>query len=381
MPFEAPVRWATGVQKGITKTIVQVYTDEGIVGLGEAPGEGTKLAIDNSIKPAVIGQNPFEIERLLRTNMSGFGIWDGQIDLTPFSGVEFALWDIMGKAVGKPVCELIGGMYRDKVPFAAYIFPRYTGEGGVGGESTPESIAKYCVDMIDKYGVTTLECKLGVFPSKQEVEQIRAIREAVGEEVQIRVDPNRTWSTQTAVQTIRAMEKYNLRNVEEPCRGLEAAARVKRAIHTPTSTHSPLLLEVCKLGVADAITGVPYWYGGIWMTKKFAATAEILNLGFWLESSGELGIHKAVHLHIAASTPHMIDPNQTHANHLVDDIIVGGKFKFEKGYMTVPKRAGLGVELDQDKLKKYAELYKKVGGYPSTFDDKRPSWQPLMPGW
>jgi glucarate dehydratase len=364
--------------KGTTRTIVKVHTDEGITGLGETMGD-SKGAIDTSVTPMVVGSDPFDIERM---TIKQLGTWGANTRswLIPFSGVELALWDIMGKVACRPVCDLIGGMFRKEVEFTAYIYPRYRGKEGIGGETTPSEISKWSSDLLDEYGFRTFECKIGVLSPRHDVEQVKAMRETLGEDVILRVDPNRVWCPHTAIRNIKAMEPY-INNIEEPCRGIEAMARVRKAVNVPMSSHTVSLLpEIVRLGAADAFCAVPPILGGISETKKFAAATELFNLSFWLESSGELGISLAAHLHISGSTPHMIHANQGHTNQLVDDVIVGGKFNLEKGgYIQVPQKPGLGVELDEDKVKKFAQLFKNEGPYIGSIDCNRPGWHAMAP--
>lgn len=382
VPLEAPIRWALGVVEGTTRTIVEVTTDEGITGLGETVGDYSKRSIDEEIKPIVVGRDPFDIQGLIarctfEVEKTFFGRWDA--DLTAFAGVEMALWDIMGKAIGKPLCELLGGASRQEVPFAGYVFPRYR-EGEVGGESNPSEIASFCRGLIEEFGFKTLEIKLGVFDPNVDIEIVRAIRESV-DDIQVRVDPNSVWSVETSIRTIKKMARYDVQNVEEPTKGLSALANVRTATGAAISTHSSLIPEIAALGAADSIVGDLHHGGGIWMTKKLVSVAEAFNLDFWLHSGCELGISTAACIHLAASTPHMIHANQTHYHHQVDDVISHGKFKIENGSITVPTGPGLGVELDEEKVSKYSDLYKHMGPYRFYCDRRRPDWIPSMPMW
>jgi len=384
MPMEAPLRWALGTVRGITRTIVEVSTDAGIVGLGETTGAYSKELIDNEIKPAIVNCDPFNLEQIVAKSVwypekTFFGRWEA--DLTSFAGIEMALWDIMGKAIGRPVCDLLGGTRRTRVAFAAYIMPRYLGQAKTGGESTPQQIAKFCSEVIQKEGFKTLEIKLGIFSPRNDIQTIKEIRDVVGEDIELRVDPNSVWSPETSIRVIKAMEKYGVKNVEEPTKGIDALARVRRLVNTPISTHSSLIPEILRLEAADAIVGDLHHSGGILRARKLASAAEICNLDFWLHSGGELGISTAAIIHFAASMPFIIHANQTHYHHQVDDIVAGGKLTYEKGSMAVPKGPGLGVELDEKKVLKYAELYNRQGPYHYYCDQERPEWMPEMPAW
>jgi glucarate dehydratase len=112
---------------------------------------------------------------------------------------------------------------------------------------------------------------------------------------------------------------------------------------------------------------------------KAAGVCETFQLGVAVHSSGELGIQLATMLHLGAVIPNLSFAADAHYHHLLDDIIEGGKLKYEKGAIRVPERPGLGVRLDREKLQKYAELYRKLGSYPYDQDPGRPGWTPLVP--
>jgi glucarate dehydratase len=292
----------------------------------------------------------------------------------------------MGKSVDKPVHSLIGGLWRDRVAFSGYWYPRYK-KGKIGGETTPEAIASYCKESIRQYGFTRLEGKVGIFPPSVDIATVEAIRSAVGPEVELGVDPNGVWSPETAIRTIRKMDRFDLCNVEEPCRELDASARVRSRVDVPLSTHCPLVAEILRLGVADVMVGDPYEAGGILVSKKLVAACELHNLGYWIHSALELGISLAANIQICASSPHIIHPSQGTYEHLADDIIRGGKFEIRDGSIKVPTGPGLGVEIDEKKLDRYHRLYEEEGeagfaGYSTIGSDpERPGWSPSFPEW
>lgn len=192
---------------------------------------------------------------------------------------------------------------------------------------------------------------------------------------------------ESAIKIIKKMDQYDLCNVEEPCRDLEASARVRSRVDVPISTHCPLIAELVRLRVADVMVCDPYEVGGILATKKLCAACELHNLGFWIHSAAELGISMAANLHIAASSPHIIHPSQGTYEHISDEIIKGGKFKIKGGCINVPVGPGLGVEIDETKLKTYENVYQEKGdfgfaGYGTiSSDSERPDWWPSIPQW
>jgi glucarate dehydratase len=121
------------------------------------------------------------------------------------------------------------------------------------------------------------------------------------------------------------------------------------------------------------------FWGGIRACVRAAQICDTFGLGIAVHSSGELGIQLATMLHLGAVLPNLVFTADAHYHHLADDIIVGGKMRYENGAIAVPEAPGLGVELDRDKLQTYAELYRSLGGYAYDRDPGRPGWYPLLP--
>lgn len=386
VPFEAPIRWAFGVRTGTTRTIVKVFTDEGVVGLGETyGGKATALAIE-SLKSLVIGENPFNTERIV-SKFTGFGARGVLPTGHPinFAPIEIACWDIMGKALNVPVCNLIGGMNREKIPFSAFVFYRYKNKEGIGGESTPKDIVEYCSDQIDKHGFKVLKLKGGVLPPKVEIETIKEMRETFGEDIGLRIDPNAIWSIETAIRVGRELEKYNLEYYEDPTWNLEGMAQVRKKVNIPLATNMCTisldhLPPTIRLGSIDVLLADLFQWGGILNSKKMAAVVETFQLGLSMHSNAELGVSTAAMLQFATATPYLTYACDQHYHHHVDDIITK-PFKYEDGCMTVPDGPGLGVELDEDKMEKYSKLTVEKGEARHTFDPYRPDWIPMMPSW
>ena len=175
IPIEAPLRYAFGSHPGFSRIIIEVHTDEGIVGLGECYGGASREGQLAEMKPMLIGEDPFQLERIrwklaAPTSLKLFG------HVLGFAGLEFALFDIQGQAVGKPVCDLIGGRMRDEVPFAAYLFYRYANGNGDGEVSNAEQVVAHAQELVKQYGFTTLKYKNGVLPPDEEIDTFIALR-------------------------------------------------------------------------------------------------------------------------------------------------------------------------------------------------------------
>jgi glucarate dehydratase len=388
VPLTAPIRWAMGSLGHTTRTIVTLRTDDGTIGYGETIGSQPKDVIDREIRPSVEGLDPFNIEKIiarggLPQRHHAFLAWQGR--MRALAAVEMACWDAMGKALGRPVCDLIGGRYRERAAFSAYVYPRYKREGDEeGGESSPEEIARYCGDVVRKFGYRMLEFKFGVNSPEADAETIRQVRNRVGPEVELRVDPNSVWSPETSMRMMPLLGELGVSFVEEPCFGLQAMARVRAVSKIPFSSHAQFMIpEVVALRSADAICVDPHECGGIQTLKKLIAVTEVHNLACWLHSNAELGVSQAAYLHIVASSPHIIHPSQGTYEHVSDDVIKGGKFPVEGGSTEVPTGPGLGVELDDVKVRKYSDYHREhsEGGFSRPVDLENAEWTLAAPRW
>jgi L-alanine-DL-glutamate epimerase-like enolase superfamily enzyme len=337
--------------------IVEVHTDSGLVGVGESPvvtgAEICKSMID-SVKPQLLGEDPFKVEMIRRQLYARAYLTHFHLHVAnwAYSGIEMALWDIVGKTCKQPLHRLWGGGYRDKVKFWGWV--PHTKLSAVAAE------AKRLV----REGYDTLYEKVGIDP-KHDVASVKAIRDAVGYDVELRIDANQAWTPGTAVRLIRKMEKYDLEFVEQPVLmyNLDALARVRKAVGTPILAHESSwtfhdALNVIKHEAADAIQLDPRFDGGLAGFRAAAGMAEAAGIGAVVHSFFELGITTAFFLQAVASSPAFIYANQTTYAFLSDDVLRGGMFQFDRGYLPVPQRPGLGVELDKAKVKKYAELYR-----------------------
>jgi glucarate dehydratase len=272
----------------------------------------------------------------------------------------------MGKATHQPLYNLLGGLYREKIEMNCYLFFRLANEEGRGGESTPEGLAEYARQCQQKYGFRVFKIKAGIAAPEVDVRTATLLRETLGADVGIVVDPNAAWSFPDAVGICKRLEKLDPLYIEDPCRGMEALSRLKRHINTPLSTNMCIVnMETLGIGLrlnpmpVDIILSDVHKWGGILATKKLAAACETLNLGVAHHSSPDVGISEAAILHIAASTPWMTIPLDSLQHHLADDVITK-RFQYENGYLRVPEGYGLGVALDEEKVQKYADRYRRI---------------------
>jgi glucarate dehydratase len=385
MPLEAPIRHANGAHWGrFIRTIVEVETDEGITGLGEMGGGGESAEnAFKSLKSYLVGHDPFQLESMYwKICNPTASLYNNRTQL--HAALEFACMDIMGKKLGIRACDLLGGALREEVPFASYLFFRYRNEqSGVGGEESAEEMVQYAKQLVAANGFTTHKLKAGVFHPDHEVAVFRALANAFPKH-RVRIDPNAAWSVEEAIKIGQSIEDLNNDYFEDPTWGLEGMRRVKSRVRIPTATNTVVVnfeqLASCIRNEAiDVILLDTTFWGGLRQAWKGSVVCEKFQVGVAVHSSGELGIQLATMLHLGAAVPNLSFAADAHYHHVTDDIIKGGKMKYENGCIKVPTGSGLGVELDRDKLSQYSEYYKEVGGYTYDRDPQRPDWYSVIP--
>ncbi len=383
VPLEAPLRHANGCHWGrFVRTIIEVETDTGLVGLGEmgGGGEAAEAAI-LALKTYLIGRDPARLEemRFLLANPTA-SLYNNRTQLV--AAIEFACLDVLGQAWGVPVCDILGGQLRDRVPFASYLFFRYPGDKA-GEVRTVEQLVANARQLKEEHGFRSHKLKGGVFHPDYELECYRALAAALPGD-RMRFDPNGAWTTEQAIRFGQAIEDLDNDYLEDPVFGLNGMRRVRDKVRMPLATNTvvvnfeQLSANVLNTAVDVILLDTTFW-GGIRACVKAAAVCETFQLGVAVHSSGELGIQLATMLQLGAVIPNLSYAADAHYHHLLDDVIVGGKMKYVDGAIAVPKGPGLGVTLDRDKLRQYAELYRKLGPYPYDQDPGRPGWTPLVP--
>jgi glucarate dehydratase len=385
VPLEAPLRHALGAHWGrFIRTIVEVETDDGAVGLGEMGGGGESA--ENSIralKPYLLGHDPLQLEQLCwKICNPTASLYNNRAQL--HAAIEFACIDLAGKRLGIRACDLLGGAIRDRVPFASYIFYRYPNEkSGKGGEETADEIVAHARALKKQYGFRTHKLKAGVFSPDHDLEVYLALAAAFPGD-SFRIDPNTAWSVEESIRIGKAIEHVRNDYLEDPTWGLEGMRRVRKFVDIPTATNTVVVnfeqLTTCILTDAiDVILLDTTFWGGLRQAWKAGVICEKFQRGISVHSSGELGIQLATMLHLGAALPNLNFAADAHYHHLTGDIIKGGKLKYFGGEIEVPKGPGLGVELDRDKLAEYAELFTRDGGYTYDRDPQRPGWFAVAP--
>lgn len=385
VPLEAPLRHANGCHWGrFVRTIVEVETDDGLIGLGEMGGGGESAETAfRSLKQYLIGHDPARLEelRFLIANPTA-SLYNNRTQI--LAAIEFACLDILGQKWNVPVSEILGGRLRERVPFASYLFFRYANpKANVDEIRTVDQLVAHARELKERYGFSSHKLKGGIFPPEYELECYRAVAwELSGDHC--RFDPNAVWSTETAIWFGQQIEDLRNDYLEDPVFGMTGMRRVREKVKMPLATNTvvvnfeQLAANALNTAVDVVLLDTTFW-GGIRSCMKAAAVCETFQLGVAVHSSGELGIQLATMLHLGAVIPNLSFAADAHYHQLTDDIIEGGKLEYREGSIQVPTGPGLGVKLDYDKLSGYRELYQRLGSYPYDQDPLRPGWSPTIP--
>jgi L-alanine-DL-glutamate epimerase and related enzymes of enolase superfamily len=383
VPLEAPLRHAAGAHWGrFVRTIVEVETDEGLIGLGEMGGGGESAEnAFHALKPYLVGHDPAHLEELrFRIANPTASLYNNRTQI--LAALEFACLDLLGQKWNVPVHAILGGKLRDEVPFASYLFFRYSKEGK-GEVRTVDQLVKHAAELKKQYGFTSHKLKGGVFAPEYELECYRAVAESLPGD-SFRFDPNASWSTEQAIWFGQQIEDIRNDYFEDPVFGLHGMRRTREKVRMPLATNTVVVnFEQLAANVLDTAVDVilldtTFW-GGIRPCVKAAGICETFQLGVAVHSSGELGIQLATMLHLGAVIPNLSFAADAHYHHLLDDVIEGGKLTYKDGKIAVPHGPGLGVKLNRDKLAEFSELYKRLGNYSYDRDPLRPNWTPIVP--
>jgi muconate cycloisomerase len=373
IPIRLPTRrvhqWANLTTPIGVYVIIKLHTNEGLIGLGEAPvlkdwggdhgkyfGETpqtTAHIINDLLTPALTGADPRRIEFV-------HDMMDKAVKGYPYAkaAIDMALYDVIGKALDAPAYQFMGGCFRERISIAH----------SLGLMDIEKAVAEGLQAKAE--GIKTIKLKGGI-DSKRDVELVRQIRKGLGSDVNICVDANGGYLTaKTAVRVTKAMEEYDLLYLEQPVEGMDQMAEVTRRVETPImadeSAWTPEdALEIVQKRAADMISIYTTKPGGIFKAKKVAAVAAAAGLKCNVNGSVETGVGNAANLHLAASTGvaslACVLPVSTPKNkgkkgiagiYYQDDIITE-PFLYDDGAIVVSSKPGLGVELDEDKIKHY----------------------------
>lgn len=372
IPYPEPYRVANRAKSAQGDVIIKVHTDDGIVGLGDTvsrPFSGHTVAVItsalvNELCPLIIGQDPLQIEALIVQRLMGMdNPW-----LPALNAIDIALWDIAGKYYKKPIYELLGGTTRRALTLSRSLPVK-----------SPEEMAERAMALKEQ-GYKLITVKVGLDP-EDDLKRVQAVKRAVSDSVPIEVDGNEGYTLDVAIKYLKQMD-HMICGCEQPLPRWDVlgAAELARVLDTPViadqSVHTARdVALLARLSAADVICLKLAELGGITLTQKALNVAQAHGLTCAMGSGHSLGVGAAAIHHFVAANPWVRLPigYGSPLERLPDDILLN-PIKVKNGIVEVREGPGLGVELDEAKLKKYAYRVTVEYEKPVTVPVNRPPW-------
>ncbi|QOT82111.1 glucarate dehydratase family protein [Cupriavidus basilensis] len=382
---DPPLLNASGVHEPFAlRSIIEVETDNGLVGLGETYGDKPVLDGLLRVKDRLAGLSPFDLNGLRQRVLSvGPSPVEGvQLDVAPgsqasksehkvFGAFEVAFLDLQARSLDLPVHALLGGAVRRKVPFSAYLFFKFASDidpsyrpDTWGPALDAEGIVAQARTMIDRYGFGSIKLKAGALDPDLEAECLKALKRAFPNHP-LRIDPNANWSLDTAIRVAKRLQG-DLEYYEDPTPGLEGMSELHRVTGLPLATNMVVtdmkeFRRNIALNGAQIVLSDHHYWGGLRATQMLATMCDTFGLGLSMHSNSHVGISLMAMSHLAAAVPNLTYACDTHYPWQEDEVIRGGKIPIVDGCVTVTDAPGLGVELDRDALAALHEQYLRSG--------------------
>ena len=364
LPLVTGYRWAPGVYFGATRGLVAVETDEGLTGWGEVATPELADVVAAELGRRLLGADPLDIEDCSRRALPEIRTLKNTHDdsvVRAFGGVEIALWDLKGQALGMPIYQLLGGAARTELGVSEYWALRVP-SATEPGETTPLEVARYCARMRETYGSTLFEGKVGVLDLDTEVRMVKEIRAAIGPDATLRLDANMAWPLNTARKALERLAPYDIANIEDPAASFFDMARLRQHSAIPFSSHVPDLRLAVELGVPDTFVLNVTRLGGLRETIKFVNACEIMGLGFWFYS-GETAVGTAAYMQLAAALPYLDQPGQSLLRWYADDVVTP-LLEPRRNVLPIPSGPGLGLRVDAEAVRRCEQRYERDGAMP-----------------
>ncbi|WGF87723.1 enolase C-terminal domain-like protein [Marinivivus vitaminiproducens] len=402
---DPPLLNAMGIHEPYAlRSIIEVDVEGGVTGLGESYGDERFLHPMQAIAPRLKGMEVLDVNGLRRVvaevakdkpeaDNPFFRRGNERIEARLVGAFEVAMMDAFGKGTDTRLCDLLGGAVRQSVPFSAYLFfkkgrhiDRPDLEDEWGEVITPEQLVGEAKRMCGAYGFGSIKLKAGAFPPEQEIEALEAVGEAFPG-TPLRIDPNGNWHVHTTIRLLPRLEPL-LEYLEDPTFSIPAMGLIQNATSLPLATnmctvafaHFP---ETIRLGAVRIVLADHHYWGGLRATADLARICDTWGLGLSMHSNSHMGISLMAMTHAAAATPNLTYACDTHYPWQTEEVIEGGRVRFEQGSVTLPDGPGLGVTLDKDALARLHEQYTTCGirkrddGH--QMQKYEPGWSPIRP--
>lgn len=408
---DAPLLNASGIHEPYAlRSIIEVESDSGLIGLGESYGDAPVLAVLQAMQGSLVGLDPFDLNglraRVVKT-VAGLQPVSAGAELAPgshpskqvanaYSAFEVAFLDLQARSLGMPLVNLLGGAVRREVPFSAYLFFKYAEHIGSpykpdrwGEAISPEQLVAQARTMIEENGFKSIKLKAGtILGPEHEVACIEALRQAFPE-APLRIDPNGNWSVDTSLRMAERLGN-TLEYFEDPCPGLEGMAEVHKRTGLPLATNMVVtdfdeFRRSVALNSVQIVLADHHYWGGLRDTQILARMCDTFGLGVSMHSNSHLGISLMAMTHVAAAVPNLAYACDTHYpwQEPDEEVIKGGKLPIVDGCVALSDAPGLGVELDYEQLGKLNDLYHSCGirsrNDVTQMQKYRPDWTALKP--
>lgn len=356
IPFGIPIKRFADAYAEVHRSnavLVKIYTNDGSVGFGEACAwepefygetlESVSSSISKYVAPQIIGMDPLDINHVL-----------SKVDATlarvtcAKEGIDLALFDLAARVLKVPVYTLLNGSFRDKIPIACEI-----------GIDQPEAMATNAQELL-KMGVSVIKIK-GSHDIDEDIKRVKLVREAIGDQATLRLDPNAHWNTHGTIRAMKELEACNLEYLEQPIHGLDfnGMAKIRKSIGIPLMADEGIwtpqdVIEIARREAADIINIKISKTCGLLLAKKIEAVAEAVGLPCVVGTEIEPGLSLAAKLHLAASMRNLPFACEFTELSLLQASVLKQKIEIEDGFVRVPKGVGFGVDVDEDSLMRHA---------------------------
>ena len=389
---DPPLLNVQGVHQPYTpRTIVEIETTSGAVGVGETYGDTDYLTVAEAFAPTLVGSDlnadllpaavrgcaeQVELSRIDNT-VQAEGLRGsrslGKIASSVASAFEVATYDALGHETGLPVHALLGGKVRDNVEYSAYLFYRWAEHPSDypfqppaddwGAALDPAGVVAQAQRMATDYGFSSFKLKGGVFEPAQEVAAVKALAEAFPGQP-LRLDPNGGWTVPTSLTVAAELESI-AEYLEDPTVGAKPMAEVAAKTSLPLATNMCVtsfdeISEAFRLGAVQVVLSDHHYWGGLLATRELAAICRTFGVDLSMHSNTHLGVSLAAMTQVAATIPTLRYACDSHRPWQTEDVITEPQV-FVDGRLPVTDTPGLGIELDRDSL---AALHQRWTEYP-----------------
>ncbi|MEM8577336.1 MAG: mandelate racemase/muconate lactonizing enzyme family protein [Pseudomonadota bacterium] len=345
--LRAPYHWTQGIRTDFAVNLIELELDDGTVGIGEttvAPDQQASAALLRTLSQTLISEDVHDAavlrERILKERYQALGSSAIRACNQMLAGLDFAMWDAMGKAAGRPIHALLGGAFRRKVGYFFFL------QG-----DTPEDLARHAAEGAAA-GERVFYLKVGRPDMARDLEIVRAVRAEIGD-ARLRLDANEGWDPMRAIKMARKLAPFDIEFIEQPTRSyaIDALAHVRASSPIPIAADQAAftlfdVYDICAKRAADMICIGPREVGGIQNMLKAAAVAEAAGIDICIHSSFTTGITTAAEHAIARMIPNLDDGNQIMWQLAADNIVAAPPLAPKQGWLDLPGAPGLGITLD-----------------------------------